>query len=107
VSDSDGASGYLGESYWPGVNEHKFAVAAHRLREAESQLRHEGSDVEFVASILMLADETVFCLFEGRGTDVRALTEQAGVAFDRLLPALRIDGRRAFRDGDEPSAAKR
>jgi hypothetical protein len=37
------------------------------------------------------ADETVFCLFDGAEADVRAVSEQAGVPFERVLESLRID----------------
>jgi len=40
----------------------------------------------------VLADETVFCLFDGREEDVRAATVRAGVPFQRVLESLRIDG---------------
>lgn len=49
-------------------------------------------NVSFVGSILVLADETVFCLFDGREEDVRAATVRAGVPFQRVLESLRIDG---------------
>jgi hypothetical protein len=35
--------------------------------------------------IFVLEDETVFCLFEGREADVRAVSERAGVPFGRVL----------------------
>ena len=44
-------------------------------------------------SILVPADETVFCLFDGVEADVRAVSEEAGMPFERVLESLRIDGR--------------
>ena len=44
-------------------------------------------------SILVPADETVFCLFDGVEADVRAVSEEAGMPFERILESLRIDGR--------------
>ena len=49
--------------------------------------------MSFVGSILVLDDETVFSLFDGKEADVRAVTEQAGVPFERVLESLRIEGK--------------
>jgi hypothetical protein len=43
-------------------------------------------------SILVPLDETVFCLLDGREADVRAVSEEAGVPFERILESLQIDG---------------
>jgi hypothetical protein len=93
VSGSDRRKSYLAECYWPGVSEQKLAAAARRAREAASELRREGAEVDFLGSILIPADETVFCLFEGREADVRAVSERAGIPFERVLESLRIDGK--------------
>jgi hypothetical protein len=81
---------HLVECFWPGVDECKLASAVDRTRAAALQLRREGHDIEFRGSILVYADETVFCLFEGREPDVRAASERAGLPFERVLEA-RID----------------
>jgi hypothetical protein len=81
---------YLVECFWPGVDEGKLASAVDRTRAAALQLRRKGRDVEFCGSILVYADETVFCLFEGREPDVRAASERAGLPLERVLEA-RID----------------
>jgi hypothetical protein len=44
-------------------------------------------------------DETVFCLFEGAEEDVRSVSEQAGVPFERVLASLRIDGKPQEEEG--------
>jgi hypothetical protein len=98
VSDSDSTRSYLVECYWPGVNRERLAVSAKRLRAATSALREEGRDVTF-GSILVPADESVFCLFDGIEADARAASGQAGVPFERVLESLRIDG--AQRQGEE------
>jgi hypothetical protein len=89
---SDLTRSYLVECYWPGVSEELLVAAARRARRAAAQLRRLGGDVDFVSSILVPADETVFCLFSGCEKDVRAATKQAGVPFERVLESLRIDG---------------
>lgn len=52
----------------------------------------EAASSVFLGSILVPADETVFCLFNGSEADVRAVNERAGVPFERVLESLRIDG---------------
>lgn len=91
---SDLTRSYLVECYWPGVSEEALVAAAHRARQAASELRRLGGDVDLLSSILVLVDETVFCLFDGCEADVRAVSEQAGVPFERVLESLRIDGER-------------
>jgi hypothetical protein len=93
VSSSDESRSYLVECYWPGVSEEKLAVAAQRARQAASELRRDGRELRFLGSILVPADETVFCFFDGVEADVRAVSEQAGVPFERVLESLRIDGK--------------
>jgi hypothetical protein len=83
---------YLVECYWPGVDERKVASAVGRAQAATLQLRRQGNEIEFLGSILVHSDETVFCLFAGREADVRAASERAGITFERVLEALRIDG---------------
>lgn len=92
MSGSDSTRSYLVECYWPEVDQQKVAATVKRLRSASSALRRRGGDVNFVGTILVPADETVFCLFEGLEADVRAASERAGVPFDRVLESLRIDG---------------
>jgi Protein of unknown function (DUF4242) len=82
---------YLVECYWPGVSEEALVSAARRTRAAASMLRRHGGDVDFLSSILVPADETVFCLFSGCEADVRAAREQAGFPFERVLESLRLD----------------
>ena len=98
MSPGEPTRSYLVESYWPGVSEDALAVAVSRANEAASQLRRKGSDVRFVGSILVPADETVFCLFEGSEPDVRAVSERAGVPFERVLESVHVDGRRPTRE---------
>jgi hypothetical protein len=91
MSGSDVTRSYLVECYWPGVSEDTLVRTARRARKAASELRRQGGDVALLSSILVPADETVFCLFEGCEADVRAASVQAGVPFERVLESLRID----------------
>jgi hypothetical protein len=92
MADSDPQSSYLVECYWPGVSEEKHSQAASRARAAAAELRNKGGRVDFLSSILVPVDETIFYLFEGRESDVRAVSEQTGGPIDRVLATRRIDG---------------
>jgi hypothetical protein len=91
MSGSDRTRTYLVECYWPGVSEGKVLAAVRRARSAASELRRQGGTVEFLGSILVPVDETVFCLFDGIEADVRTASVRAGVPFERVLESLRID----------------
>jgi hypothetical protein len=93
VSEYGGRWGYLGECYWPGVDEHKLGVTVARTRSTADHLRRRDHDVRFLGSILVPADETVFWMFEGDEDGVRMVSEEAGVAFERVLHSLCLDGR--------------
>ena len=83
--------GYLAECYWPGVSVGKLAAAVERAEQAACELRGHGRSVDFLGSILVPADEIVFWLFDGEEADVRAVSEKAGVPFERILESLRIE----------------
>jgi hypothetical protein len=51
-----------------------------------------------VGTIFVPAAETVFCLFDGLEADVRTVSSQAGVPFERALESLRIDGKQRQRE---------
>jgi hypothetical protein len=84
--------GYLAECYWPGVSAEKLAVAVERAEQAADELRGHGRSLHFLGSILVPADEVVFCLFDGEEADVRAVSEKAGGPFERILESLRMGG---------------
>jgi 8-oxo-dGTP pyrophosphatase MutT (NUDIX family) len=92
MSRSDDSRSYLVECYWPGVSQKMLTRAVLRLRKAAIELRHRGRDVNFVGSILVPADETLFCLLDGDEADVRAITEEAGIPLERVLESLWIEG---------------
>lgn len=101
MSGGDVAESYLVECYWPGVDEVRLAAAVQRIRNAASEIRRSGRRVDFRGSILILADETVFCLFDGAEQDVRAVSEQADMPFERVIASLRIDGEQATEEDGE------
>jgi hypothetical protein len=101
MSGSEDSSSYLVECYWPGVDEDTLAAAVQRAQSAASELRRSGREVDFRGSILVPTDETVFCLFDGAEADVRAVSEQAEMPFERVLASLRIDGNEVKEEEEE------
>ncbi len=91
---------YLVECYWPGVTEHKVTEIGARARAVALEFQLRGRGLQFLGSILVPADETVFCFFDGLEDDVRAASLQAGVQFERVLKALPI-GMMSSAEGNE------
>lgn len=90
--DSGERRTYLVECYWPSVDAQGFLAAAQRARQAAQQLQGQGRELRFLASILVLIDETVFYLFDGEEAEVRTASEQAGIPFERVLESIRVTG---------------
>ena len=44
--------------------------------------------VFFLGSLLMPGDEVLLCLFAGPEAEVRAVSERAGLPFERILPCV-------------------
>ena len=97
MSDAAVPRSWLVECYWPGVTRHKLSLAAERARAAALELQSQGRRLEFVGSVLVPADETVFCFFDGVEQDVRAVSAHAGIQVERVLESVRIDGRNPAR----------
>jgi hypothetical protein len=93
VPRSDERTTQLVECFWPGVDEGKLAAAVDRAQAAASELRREGHQLEFLSSILVYTDETVFFLFEGTPEDVRAASVRARVPFERVLRSWQVERR--------------
>jgi hypothetical protein len=85
------SSSYLVECYWPGINDQDLAIAARRIEAAATQLRRAGADVWFLGSILMPADETVFCLFHGNEPAIRAVGQRASIPIERVVESRWLD----------------
>lgn len=78
------------ECYWPGVTVDSLREAVERIRAAVGELRRNGSDLTLRDTVLVRSDETVFCHFDGRETDVRAAGELAGLPFERVLETMAV-----------------
>jgi hypothetical protein len=79
---------YVVECYWPTVTEQQHAAAATRARTAASEARSRGRELEFLGSILIPVEETVFCLFTGCEDDVRAASTRAELPVERVLESI-------------------
>jgi hypothetical protein len=72
---------FVAECFWPGVHEQDVRDLDQRIRTCAAN----ATDVRYVGSFLIRADEVVICQFEGTQQTVRTLAERAGVPFERLL----------------------
>jgi hypothetical protein len=88
VIGTDAPGTYLVECYWPAVTRDQHAAAAGRARAAAGEVRGAGRQLQFLGSILIPAEETVFCLFAGCEDDVRAASQRAGLPFERVLESV-------------------
>ncbi len=86
----------LVEGYWPGVTEQKVLAAVERVQAAIEQRHIYSRALRLLGSILVQADETVFCLFEGEQDEVEAVSTSAELPFERILGSRWIDATRRF-----------
>lgn len=85
MSDDGEPTAYLVECYWPGVTEQKLLAVVERVQAAIEQRHTSGRVLRLLGSILVPADETVFCLFEGEQEEVKAVSTAAELPFERIL----------------------
>jgi hypothetical protein len=68
-------------------------VTAEQARALDGRVREHASAamaVSYLGAVLMPDDEVLFCLFAGPAGEVRAVSERAGVCFERILPCRAI-----------------
>ena len=88
-----GEGAYLVECYSPGIARDDVESAAQLTAAACEQLRAEGVSVEYSGAILVPGDEVVLHLFTSDSEDVvRAVSERAGLPFERILETVSFDG---------------
>jgi hypothetical protein len=80
----------LVECYWPGIDDAAFTLAVRRTHVAAAALSRSGRRIDVEDCILVPLDETVFCLFAGPEEDVRRVSREAGLPFERVLESVRI-----------------
>lgn len=78
----------VAECLVPGLTEGLAEALAGRLR---SELALPAwRTVSFLGSLLMPDDEVLLCLFAGGQAEVRAVSERAGLPFERIVPCLAL-----------------
>ncbi len=83
----DGA--YLVENYSPGVSVANLQAASRRVCAEVEALARVGNRVRMLRTAIVPGDEALLCLLDAASEDlVREAFVRAGVAFDRISPAL-------------------
>jgi hypothetical protein len=77
----------IAECLLPGVNAALAEELGERIR---TELARSRSPVTFAGSLLMPEDEVLLLLFAGPVAEVRAVSERAGLPFERILGCLRF-----------------
>ena len=73
----------IAECLLPGLTLPIAEELGHRVTAELSRRPRPG--VRFLGSLLMPGDEVLLCLFSGPAADVRAVSQQAGLPFERVL----------------------
>ena len=83
---------YVVERYLPGLSRANLLSGLSKLESAVEELQGEGLAVRYLGSTIVLGDEACFCQFEGPSeTAVAEANRRAGLAFDRIVPAVLVD----------------
>jgi hypothetical protein len=81
---------YVVERYLPGLRRSDLLRGLLRLEQAGVTARR-GAEVRYLDSTIVLRDEACFCRFEGPSSDaVAEVNRQAGLPFDRIVPAVTV-----------------
>jgi hypothetical protein len=87
---------YVVERYRPSSDRDSLLAVADRLAAGARQASLGGVPVRYVDTIFLPSDETCLHVFEaGSEADVLAVTRQAGIEVDRVVPAEQIESRKA------------
>jgi len=82
---------YVVERYLPGVSSSELQRALVVLRRTTREMRGEGTPVRYLGSTIVPEDEACFCEFEAPSqAAVAEVNRRAGVAFDRIVPAVAV-----------------
>jgi hypothetical protein len=88
----------VAECLLPGMTRAIAESLADRVR---AELARSCSPVFFLGSLLMPEDEVLLCLFAGPVTEVRALSERAGLPFERILRCVGLGWTNPNKRGDK------
>lgn len=95
---------HVAECLLPGLSQATAETWGRRVRQEIAA--PPGSQVSYLGSLLMPEDEVLLCLFAGPEAEVRAVSERAGLPFERILACVGVGwrtGTRAGRGKDENS----
>jgi hypothetical protein len=81
----------VAECLLPGLSRATAEALGRRVREELSSL--PGRRVLFLGALLMPEDEVLLCLFAGPEAEVRAVSERAGLPFERILACVEVGWR--------------
>jgi Nickel responsive protein SCO4226-like len=82
---------YVVERYLPGLSRSDLLRGLLRLEQV-SEVAERGAEVRYLDSTIVLQDEACFCRFEGPSSDaVAEVNRQAGLPFDRIVPAVTVN----------------
>lgn len=99
---------FLVERYWPGVTRPTLDAAVARLRDGLSDAPVDGVPVSHVASLLVEADEVVFCLFTAASRkDVEMVNKRADFPFDRIVEGTWLSWATSGDETARPSRGRR
>jgi hypothetical protein len=87
VTARPGEGCHLAECLVPGMT---TALAELLGDQVKAELARSRSPVSFLGSLLIPEDEVLLCLFAGPLTEVRALSERAGLPFERVVRCLGV-----------------
>ncbi len=82
---------FLVECYWPGVTEAELRAAAARAQWEAADSTGAGKPVTLLTAWLVPADEVAFLTFAGAAADVRNVSRQAGIPFERLAELIEVE----------------
>jgi hypothetical protein len=86
---------YVVERYLPGLRRSDLLHVLLRLEQAGEEAER-GAEVRYLDSTIVLRDEACFCRFEGPSSDaVAEVNRQAGLPFDRIVPAVTVHSKGA------------
>ena len=95
---------HVAECLLPGLSQATAETWDRRVRQEIAA--PPGSQVSYLGSLLMPEDEVLLCLFAGPEAEVRAVSDRAGLPFERILACVGVGwrtGTGAGRGKDENS----
>ena len=82
---------HVAECLLPGLSHATAEALGRRVRQEIAG--PPGSQVTYLGSLLMPEDEVLMCLFTGPEAEVRAVSERAGLPFERILACVGVGWR--------------